>query len=56
MMSSYEMRVTHAPKTSSLFGGLARFVSLVRDVLDVLTEAQRQAYEAERRHPFASAE
>lgn len=53
-MSTYEMRVTHAPKTTSLFGGFARLVSLVRDVLDVLTEAQRQAYEAERRYPFTA--
>jgi hypothetical protein len=54
MMSTYEMRVAPAPKTSSLFGGFARLVSLVRDVLDVFSEAQRQAYEAERRYPFTS--
>jgi hypothetical protein len=54
MMSTYEMRVGHAPKTWSLFGGIARLVSLLRDVLDVFSEAQRQAYEAERRYPFTT--
>jgi hypothetical protein len=56
MMSTYEMRIVHAPKTSSLYGGFARLVSLVRDVLNVFSEAQRQAHEAERRYPFASVE
>ncbi len=53
-MSSYELRVAQPPKAPSLFGGLARVASLLRDVLDVFSEAQRQACEAERRYPFTS--
>ena len=51
-MSTLEMRVSHRPKTQSLFGGLARAASILRDVLDVFNEARTQAYEAERRYPF----
>ena len=53
-MSTLEMRASQLPKTQSSFGGFARLVSLVRDVLDVFSEAQRRAYEAERRYPFTS--
>jgi hypothetical protein len=53
-MSTFAMRVSHSPKAQSLFGGLARVVSILRDVLDVFVEAKRQAYEAERRYPFMS--
>jgi hypothetical protein len=53
-MSTLEMRAQHLPKARSLFGGFARVVSIVRDVLGAFTEAQRQAYEAERRYPFTS--
>ena len=53
-MSTLEMRASELPKTQSSFGGFARLVSLLRDVLDVFGEAQRQAYEAERRYPFMS--
>jgi hypothetical protein len=53
-MSTLEMRASHLPKTQPLFGGFARVASLLRDVLDVFVEAQRQAHEAERRYPFTS--
>jgi hypothetical protein len=53
-MSTYEMRVTQPPKAPALFGGVARVASLLRDVLDAFSEAQRQACEAERRYPFTS--
>ena len=53
-MSTLEMRASYLPKTQSLFGVFARVVSLLRDVLDVFSEAQRQAHEAERRNPFTS--
>ncbi len=53
-MSTLEMRVAHMPKAKSRFGGFARFVSVVCDVLDIFEEAQRQAWEAERRYPFMS--
>jgi len=53
-MSTYEMRVAHPPKAPALFGGFSHVASLLRDVFDVFSEAQRQAYEAERRYPFTS--
>jgi hypothetical protein len=53
-MSTLEMRASQWPKTQSLFGGLARLISLLRDVVEVFGEAQRQAYEAERRYPFTA--
>ena len=53
-MSTLEMRASQWPKAQSLFGGLARLFSLLRDVLEVFGEAQRQAYEAERRYPFTA--
>jgi len=51
-MSTLGMRASKLPKTLSSFAGFARLVSLLRDVLDVFSEAQRQAHEAERRYPF----
>jgi hypothetical protein len=53
-MSTLEMPASQWPKTQSLFGGFARLVSLLRDVHAVFGEAQRQAYEAERRYPFTA--
>jgi len=53
-MSTLEMRVAQLPKEKTRVGGFARVVSVLREVLDVLHEAKRQAYEAERRHPFTS--
>ena len=54
-MSTLAIRDPRPSKLQSLFGGFARAASLVGEVLDVLNEAQRQAYEAERRYPFMSA-
>jgi hypothetical protein len=53
-MSTLEMQVSRRPKAQSLFGGFARAASILRDVLDVFAEAQRQAHEVERRYPFMS--
>ena len=53
-MSTLEMRASHLPKSQSLFGGFARVAFFLRDLLDVFTEAQRQAHEAEQRYPFTS--
>jgi hypothetical protein len=53
-MSTLEMRASQLPKTQSSFGGFARLVSVLRDVLDVFSEAQRQAHEAELHYPFTS--
>ena len=38
-MSTLEMRASQLPKTQSSFGGVARLVSLLRDVLDLLRAA-----------------
>ena len=53
-MSTLEMRASQLPKTQSSFGGVARLVSLLCDVVDLFSEAQRQAHEAELRYPFTS--
>jgi hypothetical protein len=53
-MSTLEMRAPQWSRTLSSFGGFARLFSLLRDVLDVFGEAQRQAHEAERRYPFTA--
>jgi hypothetical protein len=52
MMSTSEIRAPHAPRTWSLRNGFARLASVVLMAIDVFTEAQRQAQEAQRRYPF----
>ena len=51
-MSTLVVRAPHAPKLLSPLRGLARVGSVALIVLEVFGEAQRQAYEAKRRHPF----
>ena len=51
-MSTLVVRAPHAPKLWSPLRGFVRVASVVLAVLEVFGEAQRQAYEAKRRHPF----
>lgn len=51
-MSTLVVRAPHALKLLSPLRGLARVASVALIVLDVFDDAQRQAYEAKRRHPF----
>lgn len=53
-MSTLELRAAHRRKSQSPFSGFARFISILREVLDAFDEARRQAHEAERRYPFTS--
>jgi len=51
-MSTLVVRAPHAPKLWLPLRGFARVASVLLMVLDVFTEAQRQAYEAKQRYPF----
>jgi hypothetical protein len=51
-MSTLEIRAAHAPKAWLLRRGFARAASVVLTVIEVFSEAQRQAHEAQRRYPF----
>jgi len=51
-MSTLVVRAPHAPKLLSPLRDLARIASVALTVLEVFSEAQRQAYEAKRRYPF----
>jgi hypothetical protein len=53
-MSTLDIPAPRVTTPRSRFGGLARIVSALRLVLEVLSEAKQQAYEAKRRYPFTS--
>jgi hypothetical protein len=52
-MSTLAIRAPHAAKARlPLSGFFTRIAAVTLMVLDVFTEAQRQAHEAQRRYPF----
>jgi hypothetical protein len=53
-MSTLEIHATHMSKPRRRFGGFSRFTGFIAELLDVFTEAQRLAHEAERRYHFTS--
>jgi hypothetical protein len=53
-MSTLVVRAPQAAKLWSPLRGLARIASGLLTVLEVFSEAQRQAYEAKQRYPFMS--
>jgi hypothetical protein len=51
-MSTLVVQVPHAPKAWLPQSGVTRIAAIVLTVIDVFTEAQRQAHEAQQRCPF----
>jgi hypothetical protein len=53
MMSILVLRAPHAPKAwLQLSGFFTRIVAVALTLIDVFTEAQRQAHEAQQRYSF----
>lgn len=53
-MSTLEIRAPHAPKAWLQRGAFARVASVLLTVIDVFSEAQKQAHEAQRRYSFTA--
>jgi hypothetical protein len=54
-MSTLVVRAPHAPKVwLPLSSSFARIAAVVLTVIDVFSEAQRQAHEAQQRYPFTA--
>jgi hypothetical protein len=51
-MSTLSIRVPHVPQVWPI-PAVARFISVVRMVLDAFAEAQEQARAAQKQYPFA---
>jgi hypothetical protein len=53
-MSTLEIQAPHAPQARLSLGGFARVAAALLAVIDVYTEAQRQAHEAQQRYPVTA--